>query len=263
MYVLSPTVTPPSDVAGSSGAASTNPPISTTKKPEDSKKNRPKRPKPEEDSGKKPPKWPKPDDSPKWPAKPAGHKPADKMPKKSKNSGPLKQPSTTMPSLPTLTWNHPTTSFPFLPQINPLQLVPPTAPLQLAPPTAPLQLAPPTAPLQLSPPTAPVQLSPPAATQGQVLPTDSQRKQVNTGKGIKGKNTGGNNFERLMCFFVKPEYRVDKTADGSYRCSITHPLFNSVMGNKHKTEETAKQSAANKVIKHLNEKHNFKIPPNN
>ena len=258
MYVLSPTVTSPSDVAGSSGAASTNPPISTTKKPEDSKKKRPKRPKPEEDSGKKPPKQSKPDDSPKWPTKPAGHKPANKMPKKSKNSGPSKQPSTTMPSLPTLTWTHPTTSSQSLPQINPLQLAPPTAPLQLAPPTAPLQL---------SPPTAPVQLSPPAATQGQVLPTDSQRKQDNTGKGIKGKgikgkNTGGNNFERLMCFFVKPEYRVDKTADGSYICSITHQLFNSVMGNKCKTEETAKQSAANKVIKHLNEKHNFKIPPN-
>ena len=97
-----------------------------------------------------------------------------------------------------------------------------------------------------------------------LLSPDKIKKKDNAeGKG-KGKKSGGYDSEKiLMSYFIKPKYRVDMTADGCYKYTILHPLFNCVMGYKCKTEEAARQSATNKVIKHLNEKHNFKIPASN
>ena len=210
MHILSPIVTPPSDVAGA-----------------DSKKKPPKRPKPVGDS----------------PSKPAGDKPAAKKPKKSKNPEPLRQSFIPKLSLPSSS-GIPSTSL--LSQLSSSQLSFPSASPQLSLPTASLQQ------------------SLPTATQTPLPPPDNPKKNDNTEGKKKGKTSGGNDPEKiLMSLFVKPEYRLDKTADGCYRYTITHPLFNSITGHKCKTEEAARQSATNKVIKHLIQKHNFKMPDSN
>ena len=281
MHILSPIVTPPSGVAGSSCA--------------DSKKNSTQQPKPIGDSKKKPQKQPA-GDSQKKPQtqlklvrgclkrKPTKqHKRAPAAKKSAKKS---KDPEPAIPDL-SLPSSSGIPSTPLFPQsqVTPPQLSLPTASLQLPVPNASLQLPVPTASPQLPVPNASPQLPVPTASPQLPVPTASPQLPVptaspqlpvpnatqtpppdnpkNTERKKKGKNSGGNDYEKiLMSLFVEPEYRLDKAADGYYKYAITHPLFN-VTGNECKTDKTARQSVAYKVIKRLIEKHKHKIPLNN